>query len=497
MSKVLHQLEARLLSVLKEKGSLIFEELVSETRLNQDQVRRSIEWLSAKGYVNVGRSIKRKIILVQRELPELKLYELLIKGPLRLPEAKKEFKTEKEFSAAIGRAKASGWAEVRGKGDDAVIEMIDKDKPSILRDLINLLELSPNEEEISNEKLPLLSDLIRRGIAKVQEEKIVKVEITKDGLDAISSFEKIEYIDRLTPEIITSGLWRAKRLRPIDVEAPPPRFYPGRIHPVREFIREIKEVYLSMGFAEVRGENIQPAFWNFDALFTPQDHPGRELQDTFYIKDALDTNIRRTGVVENVAAVHENGWITGSRGWGYKWSLYDASRLVLRTHNTVLSVRALFESKGEEVRLFSVGKVYRNENLDYKHLAELHQTDGIIAGKDLNVKHLIGFLTEFYKKLGMSGVKVWPTYFPYTEPSLQVMAYSDKKKAWIEMGGSGIFRPEVTWPLGVRFPVLAWGLGIERLIMLRLNLEDIREIYGNDLNWLRNRSWNASSQTRA
>jgi len=191
--------------------------------------------------------------------------------------------------------------------------------------------------------------------------------------------------------------------------------------------------------------------------------------------------------VANVAATHENGWKTGSKGWGNTWRIEEAKRLVLRTHNTVLTVRALSESREKETRVFAVSKVYRNENLDYKHLAEFYQMDGIIVGEGLNVRHLMGFLKEFYKKLGMKDIKLWPTYFPYTEPSLEVVGYSDAAKAWIELSGSGVFRPEVTVPLGVTVPVLAWGPGIERLMLMRFGLDDMRALYGSDLNWLRNR----------
>jgi phenylalanyl-tRNA synthetase alpha chain len=161
----------------------------------------------------------------------------------------------------------------------------------------------------------------------------------------------------------------------------------------------------------------------------------------------------------------------------------------------VLTIKALSESKNKEARVFAVSKVYRNENLDYKHLAEFHQMDGIIVGEGLNVRHLMGFLKEFYKKLGMKDVKLWPTFFPYTEPSLQIMGYSEIAKGWIELGGSGVFRPEVTLPMGVDVPVLAWGPGIERLMLLRYGLDDVRGLYDSDLAWLRRRVEFASSST--
>jgi len=272
----------------------------------------------------------------------------------------------------------------------------------------------------------------------------------------------------------------------------PPQAKPGFFRRfILPYIRT--KFYMGSRLTELQGDSVQPAFWNFDALFIPQDHPGRDMQDTFYIKDESDMKLARKGLVDTVARTHENGWKTGSVGWSYRWSVEEARRLVLRTHNTVLTVRALSESKEREARVFAVSKIYRNENLDYKHLAEFHQMDGIIVGKGLNVRHLMGFLREFYKKLGLRDVKLWPTYFPYTEPSLEITAYSEKAKDWIELGGSGVFRPEVTWPLGVKVPVLAWGPGIERLMLIRYGLEDLRQLYDSDLGWYRRRPEIASS----
>ena len=271
------------------------------------------------------------------------------------------------------------------------------------------------------------------------------------------------------------------------MEAPAASFFPGRRHPVKEFINEVREVYLSMGFAEITGNSIQSSFWNFDALFTPQDHPARELQDTFYIKGGRDESSRGRAFVDRVAAAHENGGEDGEQGVAIPWNVEEARTAGPQDPQHGADHQGDDGFRDRETRVFSVGRVYRNENLDYKHLAELHQMEGIVIGEGLNLRHLMGVLTKFYGKLGMSGVKLWPSYFPYTEPSMQVMVYYDKVGKWLEMGGSGLFRPEVTLPLGVKKPVIAWGCGLERLLMLRLGIQDIRELYSNDLDWLRRR----------
>jgi phenylalanyl-tRNA synthetase alpha chain len=358
-----------------------------------------------------------------------------------------------------------------------------------LQSLLSMLAGGLEESKVGPEFRMLIVDLLKRSVLVRKESRVMRIAITKAGAEALGGTENESYAEKLTPELLSSirSSGTAVKLRPIDVRAPAASFFPGRRHPVKEFINEVREVYLSMGFVEISGNSIQSSFWNFDALFTPQDHPAREMQDTFYIKGGRDEALQRRDHVDRVASAHEDGGGTGSKGWRYGWDVEEARRLVLRTHNTALTVRATMDSGDRETRVFSVGRVYRNENLDYKHLAELHQMEGIVIGEGLNLRHLMGILTRFYGKLGMSGVKLWPSYFPYTEPSMQVMVYYDKVGKWLEMGGSGVFRPEVTVPLGVKKPVIAWGCGLERLLMLRLGIEDIRALYNNDLDWLRRR----------
>ena len=487
MSSSLHPIEQRILSALLPVGSLPFDSVVKATSLKEDQVRRAIQWLSSKGMISIKETSQSQLTLV-RKPPEIVLVTKVAEAasPQGVDELKREFTSPEEFSAAFGRARGSGWIIVEG-GTPSTVRLGDTRGVQLVNSLLESVASGADEVALPEDTRALVGDLVKRGVLRKTENRRITVVLTDLGRLSATSESGRDQLDRLTPEILATGAWRGKGLRAIDVEAKAPRFFPGRRHPVRDFIREVREVYISMGFTELQGDSVHPAFWNFDALFIPQDHPGREMQDTFYIAGISDRRLKRVGVVGNVAATHENGWKTGSRGWGYPWRIEEARRLVLRTHNTVLTVRALSESKEKETRVFAVSKVYRNENLDYKHLFEFYQMDGIMVGEGLNIRHLMGFLTEFYRKLGMSDVKLWPTYFPYTEPSLQVVGYSKPFKAWIELGGSGVFRPEVTVPLGVRVPVLAWGPGIERLMMMRFGLDDMRTLYGADLSWLRNR----------
>ena len=215
----------------------------------------------------------------------------------------------------------------------------------------------------------------------------------------------------------------------------------------------------------------------------PQDHPARELHDTFYLSEPASFVINEKEIVDAVKEIHEDGGNTGSKGWGASWSKETAQQALLRTHTTVGTIRYLSNNPTPPARVFSVGRVFRREALDSTHLPEFTQVEGIIVEPEANFGMLIGVLKEFYRRMGFNDVRVRPAYFPYTEPSLEVEVKFGKK--WLELGGAGIFRPEVTSPFDIECPVLAWGLGLERLAMLHLDLEDIRMLYQSDLKWLK------------
>jgi phenylalanyl-tRNA synthetase alpha chain len=238
-----------------------------------------------------------------------------------------------------------------------------------------------------------------------------------------------------------------------------------------------------MGFDEAKGNILESAFWNFDMLFQPQDHAAREMQDTFYVSNPKTASLPSQELVDKTRAEHEYGGNTGSEGWKYEWNEDVARQMVLRTHTTGLSVRYLSENQ-PPLKMFSVGRVFRRETINYKHLPEFHQVEGIVAGEDMSFKNLLGILKEFYRKLGFK-VRFRPAYFPYTYLSIESEIYVPEKKSWMELGGSGMFRPEVLEPLGIETQVAAFGLGIERLAMMRYGIEDIRMLYQSDIGWLR------------
>ena len=243
-----------------------------------------------------------------------------------------------------------------------------------------------------------------------------------------------------------------------------------------------------MGFKEMEGPIVTTAFWNFDALFVPQDHPARDMQDTLFVKKPAYGKLKNKVLVKHVKATHEDGWTTKSKGWGGKWDEDVAKRILLRTHTTVLSSLTLAKLKKENLpaKFFAIGRCYRNETMDARHLFEFNQTEGIVVDENANLRHLMGYLREFANKMGFSKIRFRPSFFPFTEPSLEGDVYDPEEGRWIELIAAGIFRPEVVKPLlGKEIPVLAWGPGLDRMIMAAYRLKDIRDLYKNDVSQLR------------
>ena len=483
----LHPLEKKIIRALMEKGGGSIESLASAAGISLDQARRAIEWLKANGLIKVEERRKRLLVLgpegrkaLLNGFPEERLANLVIENNgMRIGDLSRIME-ENELRAAIGRAVKNGWIKIE---DGMAIPKINH-KVNIEKRLLERISSNEiTEDQLSNEELKELEQLSRRpGYIEYRESVETNISLLNGALSSIPDLN-VNEATTLTSEMISSGKWKDTVFAELDISAPAPPVFVPRIHPLSELIERIKEIMVSLGFEEVNGEFIRSSFWNFDVLFTPQDHPARDMHDTFYVEGLkLEENDRQ--LVERVRETHQNGWITGSTGWGYSWNEDLAWKAVLRTHTTTVTAENLYKLK--RGRIFTVGRVFRNEKPDFKHLVELHQLDAVVAGEEVSISRLMGFLTAFYNKLGFNRIKFWPTFFPYTEPSMQSMIYSEKLNDWIELCGMGIFRPEVTKPLGIDQPVMAWGMGLERLAMLIYDVDDIRELYENRLSFLRN-----------
>ena len=432
MSQVLHPIEQKILKSLLERQNLTPEELTEKTQLSIDQVRRGIEWLKFKDLIQVNESERNFVMLgkrgneaLQNGLPERRLVNYLKSLPTfscEINEAKDQL--QNEFSPAIANAKKNGWMEIhenrimlRGYHDHTSEEKIIKLIASKNSTMISLDEIEDKDA------LDLLKK--RLEFLNFTSTKYVTVNITEKGMEAAKN---------TTSQVTVESVKRA-----IDVEAPAPMIFAARSHPLTDVIDEVREIFVSLGFAELVGNSTQSSFWNFDALFIPQDHPAREMQDTFYLKDISAKSVATPKQVKQVYAAHQNGW-------HYDWRLDAAKRMVLRTHTTCVTIKALADQKYDEARLFSIGRVFRNEKVSYKHLVEFNQVEGVVVGKNVTLQDLMGLQMEFYRKMGIKKAKFWPTFFPYTEPSLQSMIYNERLGKWVELFGMGIFRPEVTKP---------------------------------------------------
>ena len=385
----------------------------------------------------------------EKGLPERRLLNLIKSGPKKLSEIQKELGFV--FGPAIGLCRKNNWIET--SSDQIILKTIPSELPG-----------EKSLQLIGNNKLP-----------KEQTDKIDLSELLKRPdfiLEDIIKNKKIS-LTQSAKSLDVSNISGA-----IDVEAEVPEVFVARTHPLKDTIDEIREIFVTLGFSEILGNMTQSSFWNFDALFTPQDHPARELQDTFFLDGISAKKIANPEQIRKVSDSHK-------KNWRYQWDINEARKMVLRTHTTCVTIKHLAENKPDEARIFSLGRVFRNEKVSYKHLVEFNQIEGIVVGKDANLRNLMGIQREFYKRIGITKIKFWPTFFPYTEPSLQTMVYNEKLGKWIELFGMGIFRPEVTKPLGITKPVLAWGGGIERIAMLKYDLDDVREFYNNNLGWLR------------
>ncbi len=326
----------------------------------------------------------------------------------------------------------------------------------------------------------------RPGIVKVKSKTVRVLSLTDQGRKALEEgIEQLVEASILTYEMLATGKWRDVRFKVYDIDLPSAVVYPGKSHPLRRIIDEVRTVFLEMGFTEINSPYVEASFWDFDALYQPQDHPAREMQDTFYVSRPSESKLPKKEYVDAVRSTHQNGGKTGSTGWMYEWAPEKAKRNVLRTHTTATTVRYLAAHPEPPHKVFNVGRVFRREKTTYKHLVEFYQVDGIVIDERASLSTLLGTLAEFYRKMGFSKVSFRPSFFPYTEPSVEAFAWLESKGSWIELGGAGIFRAEVTRPFNCEVPVLAWGLSIERVAMMRFALDDIRKLYWSDIEWLR------------
>ncbi|MBT3261256.1 phenylalanine--tRNA ligase subunit alpha [bacterium] len=484
-------------TLIKAQEFLTQDQLISRNHLDNAIVSATFLYGQEKGWLEIREIAREELILTEtaasqiaKGFPERQVLSYLVaqkKVPI------KEFVTylkdkDLQLNDIIKWGTLRNWITkdkgeiiITTAGKNAVDQEADDEKAlkvAIPEGSIFLDELdkSINLENVKN----LLKN--RNSVVKIKARTLRLAKITSKGLKELQE-DKIKIVQEkniLTSEDLLSGNWQNIKLRHYDVKLEAEKVYPVKINLMQKIIQQTRNAFLEMGFEEIVSSQVESSFWDFDALFQPQDHPARDMQDTFYLENPAKAKLPSKDIINKVKATHENGGDTGSTGWGYKWNEEKAKEMILRTHTTAASIREIAKNPNPPRKVFCVGKVFRNEAISYKHLPEFFQIDGIVIDKNASLATLLGTIKEFYRKMGFEKIKFKPSFFPYTEPSVEIFVYMESKQKWIELGGAGVFRPEVTRPFGCNVPVLAWGFGLERLAMLRYGLKDIRELYWSD-----------------
>ena len=473
-------------------------DIAAEADLKPEAATRAAFELKGEGLVTVSEETDESVTLtdesqtyLDESLPEIRLYRAALDatggdGSAGLGEVLGEAGLDGEaVDIALANFARKGYGEV-----DSGQVAVDPDASPDADEEAQALAALNGGDEVSDEDV--LGQLERRGLVERDETTVHTVRLTDDGVTALmEGVDVAETVDQVTPELITSGEWADVEFTGYNVEAEAEESTRGKEHILRQTANRVKDVLVGMGFKEMEGPHVDAQFWINDCLFMPQDHPARTHWDQFDLESPDEIQDLPDDLVENVRSAHLEG--VGDDGDGYHspWTEDVARSLDLRGHTTSLSMRYLSgHTEGElepPERYFSVEKVYRNDTLDPTHLLEFFQIEGWVLAEDLSARDLMGTFTEFYKQFGITDLDFKPHYNPYTEPSFELFGTHPETGEIVEVGNSGLFREEVLRPLGVEADVMAWGLSLERLLMLMYGFEDIRDVHGTlcDLELLR------------
>ena len=507
--KNFHPLEVKLLRNVNLGEDITAERIVKELDYKIGQCNQAFSWLSAKGCLEeTGRRTVVTYELTdlgktqaEEGTPAQRIFDLLKNSePLALPQIAEKLGLEKsDIGSAYGSLSKAGTCAMNEE-NKAYIK--NDQLPSDVTETAELLKKglagAIDESSMTDREKELMGRISKkRGAAgspyKMSESEVVTYRMTKLGDEAKEALLKAnitgEEIGVLTPQIIANGSWKTASFRPYGLDAPVQRLIPGRHNPYANYIQWVKDKLTSLGFEEFDGPLVENEFWNGDALFMPQFHSARDIHDVYYVKEPRHCKAIEEPWLSNVANTHENGGNTGSRGWQYKFDHEFTRRQILRSQGTVLSAHQLTKAKVPG-KYFGIVRCFRFDEVDAKHGADFYQTEGIVIGKEANLKDLLGLLKMFAVEVaGATDFKYVPGYFPFTEPSIEIHI-KHPVLGWFEMGGSGIFRPEVTKSLGIDEPVLAWGLGIDRMAMMHLGINDIRDLFSPNIDSVRTRRGN-------
>ncbi|GAB6089176.1 phenylalanine--tRNA ligase subunit alpha [Spirochaeta dissipatitropha] len=501
----LHPLEVKVLLEFSASEKITPEKIVERLAFNLGQANQAVSWLVQKELLLE----QERVMKVSYELtdlgaeyrangfPEERLLKCAQKQPgLKLPEIAVAVGLEpRDMGSAFGALSKAGAVSM---DSDKCIHAKIKDLPEFCKVIRGILDKASSGIRLEHDDLSPQEQQIISGISKkrgasavafrIVERDEVIYGLSESGLKAASGLHKEgitgDETGTLTPEMLKSGNWKNVRFREYNVNTSPTRVLMGRRNPYCEYLDWVKDRLAALGFEEFDGPLVETEFWNGDALFMPQFHSARDIHDVYYVKEPMYAREIEQPYLDNVAQVHEDGGDSGSRGWGYGFDRDFTRRLVMRSQGTVLSAKQLRNARVPG-KYFGVARCFRYDQVDATHLSDFYQTEGIVLGNDVNLRNLLGLLEMFATEIaGATEVKYVPGYFPFTEPSVEVHI-KHPVLGWFELGGSGIFRPEVTKPMGIDVPVLAWGLGIDRMALMHLGLNDLRELFSGNIENIR------------
>ncbi|MBQ1948653.1 MAG: phenylalanine--tRNA ligase subunit alpha [Treponema sp.] len=508
--KNLHPLEVKVLLKYSDKDSLTSEKLINELNYKEGHANQAFSWLSAKGLLKeTGRTAHTYFeitdmgrALAKSGTAEERIINLLKDGTARaLPEIAQALGVDNSVvGSAYGPLVKEGVLKMN---EEKKVSYTGAALPSRLAVTSELLKKAVAAENglldkanLSKEEQDVIATLAKKRGAtdspfKMIERETVTHQLSDAYLAVKEALQKAgvtgNEIGEITPKMLANGDWKKGTFRGYNISLQPARVIPGRTNPYVQFLESVKDKLCSLGFQEFDGPLVETEFWNGDALFMPQFHAARDIHDVYRIKNPTHAKSIEEPYLTNIARVHENGGDSGSRGWNYTFDREFTRRLILRSQGTVLSAHQLHKAEVPG-KYFGIARCFRYDKVDATHLSDFYQTEGIVIGEEANLRTLLGFLKMFATEIaGATEVKYVPGYFPFTEPSVEVHI-KHPVLGWFELGGSGIFRPEVTKAMGIDAPVLAWGIGIDRMALMALGLNDLRELFCEDIERVRQRT---------
>jgi len=477
------------LQQLRESDELPVEEeaLATHLGLGLDQVRGSLQRLRSKHLVvvqeeheSLRRLTPRGVAAVSEGLPERRFLNALLHhgGSLTAEAAAAQGLSDEERSAAIGILRRRGFLS---EGSPFRLRDPASAVGTLLPEETVLKQVANGEEEIDS---AIFSVLERRGLVREDHRSVKRWAPSEEGRQLTLAPEGEEMLGSLTTSLIGSEGWKGRSFRPYDVRAPVPFLTGARPNPYVAWLEEFEEILIGLGFEQAEGPLLETEFWNNDVLFMPQDHPARSIHDALSV-EGVEGHPPPADLLARVAAVHEGRPLPGTSspigpGWPGRYDPTVAARPVLRSQTTAVSARFLARRPPPPFRMFSIDRNFRREEVDASHHLEFAQCEGIIGEEGMSIRHLVGIFRELAEAIGIRELRIRPSYFPFTEPSIEGYV-RHPRLGWIEVFPGGLFRPEVLRPLGIEVPVIAWGIGVTRLALVALGCNDIRELFQDDL----------------